>query len=148
MLLDTCVVSEFLRSGVAARFPKLEQLVREAIQAEDLKIAFITQFELLRLGIRQEMQQQGARKLVALHKFLDRCSALGLDDGAGAGWNHAAAIWAKASLYKPSIVFSDADLLIASTASFHDETLITLDVGFAQNLQAIGFEHVTLVPRE
>lgn len=28
--------------------------------------------------------------LVALRKFLDRGSALGLDDGAGAAWNHAA----------------------------------------------------------
>jgi predicted nucleic acid-binding protein len=148
MLLDTNVVSEFLRAGVATRFPKLEQLVRDAIEAEDLKIAFITQFELLRLGIKQETQHQGLRKLVALHKFLDRCSALGLDDGAGAGWNHAAALWAKASLHKPSIVFSDADLLIAATASFHEETLLTFDVGLAQNLQAIGFEHVTLVPRE
>jgi predicted nucleic acid-binding protein len=84
MLLDTNVVSEFLRSGAAARVPKLDQLVRDALAAEDPKIAFITQFELLRLGLKQELQQQGRRKLVALRKFLDRCSALGLDDGAGA----------------------------------------------------------------
>lgn len=148
MLLDTNVVSEFLRTGAAVRFPKLDQLIREALEADDLKIAFITQFELLRLGLKQELQQQGRRKLVALRKFLDRCSALGLDDGAGVGWNHAAELWAKARMHKPSIVFSEADLLIAATASFHGETLLTFDAGLAQNLQAIGFEQVSLVPRE
>lgn len=102
----------------------------------------------MRLGLKQELEQQGRRKLVALRKFLDRCTALGLDDGAGAGWNHAAELWAKARMHKPSIVFSEADLLIAATASFHGETLLTFDAGLAQNLEAIGFGQVTLVPRE
>jgi predicted nucleic acid-binding protein len=61
MLFDTNVVSEFLRSGAAARFPKLDQLVRDALEAEDLKIAFITQFELLRLGLKQELQLRVTR---------------------------------------------------------------------------------------
>ena len=39
-------------------------------------------------------------------------------------------------------------LLIAATASFHGETLLTFDAGLAENLEAIGFDHVTLVPRE
>ena len=148
MLLDTNVVSEFLRTGAAARFPKLEQFVRDALEREDLKLSYLTQFELLRLGFKQQLQQQGRRKLVALHKFIDRCNILGLDVGGGAGWNHAAELWAKAQMHKPSIVFSEADLLIAATASFHREALLTFDTGLVENLKAIGFENVTLVARE
>lgn len=51
-------------------------------------------------------------------------------------------------MHKPSIVFSEADLLIAATASFHGEALLTFDTGLVENLKAIGFENVTLVARE
>lgn len=75
---------------------------------------------------------------------------VGLPEGEEPGGRrfHAAELWARAKVHKPSIVFTDADLLIAATASFHRQTLVTSEVGFIENLQAIGVVAVHLLSVE
>jgi predicted nucleic acid-binding protein len=141
MLLDTNVVSAFLRG----RAPKVDDFVTNLLTTQNLTVAFVTQFE-LRRGIEDlVLRGQGRRRKVALLKFLDRCEVLGLDAGSGAGWNHAAELWARARVHKPSIVFTDADLLIAATASFHKQTLVTSEAGLVANLEAVGVLDVHLL---
>lgn len=148
MLFDTNVLSDFLRPGSASKLPSTELFVRTALETDNLKIAFVTQYELLRFRLKQGLEMKGRSKLVALRKFLDRCEILGLDAGGGAGWAHAAELWAKTRAHKPAIVLSEGDLLIAATASFHEETLITFDAKLVENLHAIGFVNAMLLPRE
>jgi predicted nucleic acid-binding protein len=138
MLLDTNVVSAFLRG----KTPKVGDFVETLLTTQNLTVSFVTQFE-LRRGIEDlVLRGQGRRRKVALLKFLDRCEVLGLDAGGGAGWNHASELWARAKAHKPSIVFTDADLLIAATASFHQQTLVTSEPGLVANLEAIGMVDV------
>lgn len=148
MLFDTNVVSDYLRPEAAKRFPATEAFVRTALETDNLKIAFATQFELLRLRIKDTLVKKGRRKLVELRKFLDRCEVLGLDLGGGTGWTLAAELWARGRAQKQAILFSDGDLLIAATASLHSETLVTFDAKLAKNLEAIGYTDVLLLPRE
>ena len=141
MLLDTNVVSAFLRG----KKPAVDEFVKALLATQGLTISFVTQFE-LRRGIEDLiLRGQGRRRKVALLKFLDRCEVLGLDAGGGAGGNHAAELWAKARRHKPSIVFTDADLLIAATASFHAQTLVTSEGGLVSNLRAIDVTDVRLL---
>jgi len=79
-------------------------------------------------------------------KFLDHCEILGLDGGGG--WDHAAKLWARGRALKPSVVFTDADLLIAATASFHRHHFATSEAKLVKNLAAIGLTDVSLVPNE
>ncbi|HEY6723377.1 MAG TPA: hypothetical protein VI197_05070 [Polyangiaceae bacterium] len=90
------------------------------------------------------LKGQGRRRLVTLTKFFDACEILGLD--AGGGWDSAAKLWARARSHKPSIVFTDGDLLIAATAAFHRRPFATSEVNLAKNLKAIGLAEVVLVP--
>jgi predicted nucleic acid-binding protein len=148
MLFDTNVVSDYLRPDAAKRLPATEEFVRTALETDNLKIAFATQFELLRLRLKDALAMKGRRKLVELRKFLDRCEVLGLDLGGGVGWTTAAELWAQGRAKRPAIVFSDGDLIIAATASLHGETLVTFDAKLAKNLEAIGYANVLLLPRE
>jgi len=144
MLLDTNVVSAFLRG----RAPKVDEFVQGVLRTQDLAISFVTQFELRRGMEDLQLRGQGSRRKVTLLKFLDRCEVLGLDSAGGTGWNLAAELWAKAKVHKPSIVFTDADLLIAATASFHRHTLVTSEAGLVRNLRAIGVVDLHHLPRE
>jgi predicted nucleic acid-binding protein len=148
MLVDTNIISEFLRPDVTTRLPRTEQFVRAALEADELKISFITHFELLRWQLRQNLQGKGRRTLVTLRKFLDRCQTLGLDGAGGGGWTRAAELWAKAGAMKNSKLLSDADLLIVATASFHAEQLVTFDAKLVRNLEAIAYTNVVLLARE
>jgi predicted nucleic acid-binding protein len=48
MLVDTNVISEFLRPDAPTRFPRTVELVKAALEADELRISFVTHFELLR----------------------------------------------------------------------------------------------------
>jgi len=123
----------------------IDEFVQTLLTTQNLTVSFVTQFE-LRRGIEDlVLRGQGRRRKVALLKFLDRCEVLGLDAAGGAGWNHAADLWARAKVHKPSIVFTDADLLIAATASFHGQTLVTSEAGLVANLEAVGVVDVHLL---
>jgi predicted nucleic acid-binding protein len=56
-------------------------------------------------------------------------------------------LWAKGRNHQPSIVFGDADLLIAATASFHGRKLVTMDARLAENLRRIGVDDLQLIPQ-
>ncbi|MEO7034764.1 MAG: PIN domain-containing protein [Polyangiaceae bacterium] len=146
MLLDTNVVSAFLKPGAEQRSPKLVAFVTAAVAAQSLTISAFTEFE-LRRGVEELVTKgQGQRRLVALLKFLDRCDVLGLDGGGG--WDFAAKLWARGRALKPAVVLTDLDLLIAATAAFHRRPFATSEVNLVKNLAAIGLSEVTLVPNE
>jgi predicted nucleic acid-binding protein len=139
MLLDTNIVSLFLRRDAQKTTPKLFGLVTALLSAEGLAISYVTQFE-LRRGIEELAHRgEGRRKLVAFEKFMERVQVLGLDGVSGEGWNVAARLWAEGRSRKPALVFSDADLFIAATAAFHGHELATADAGLAEGLRKIAF---------
>lgn len=70
---------------------------------------------------------------------------LGLDGVGGAGWDYAAELWAKLKNHQPSIVLTDADLLIAATAGFHRRTLVTAEKNLVENLKAVDFDDARLL---
>jgi len=53
-----------------------------------------------------------------------------------------------AAVRLPSTELSEGDLLVAATASFHEETLITFDAKLVENLHEVGFVNAVLLPRE
>jgi predicted nucleic acid-binding protein len=149
MILDTNIVSLFLRRDAQKNDPKLFAFVTTLFSAEGLAISYVTQFE-LRRGIDVLAHRgEGRRKLVAFEKFMERIQVLGLDGASGAGWNLAARLWAEGRSKKPALVFADGDLLIAATAAFHGHELATADVALADGLSRISFPvAVRLVPME
>src|SRR6266540_3515043 len=149
MLVDTNIVSAFLRQDAQKRTPKLFLFVSVQLSADGLAISYVTQFE-LRRGIEELVRRgEGRRKLVAFEKFIERVQVLGLDAGGGEGWNLAARLWAEGRSHKPARVFADADLLIAATAAFHGHEFATSEVSLAEGLTQLGFPvAVHLVPIE
>jgi predicted nucleic acid-binding protein len=149
MLLDTNIVSAFLRRDARKRTPKLFEFVAALLSADGLAISYVTQFE-LRRGMEQLVRRgEGRRKLVDFEKFLERVQVLGLDGALGEGWNLAARLWAEGRAQKPALVVTDADLLMATTAAFHGHELATADAGLAEGLRRLAFPvGVTLVPME
>jgi len=145
MLLDSNIVASFLKPTAEERLPKLCTFVNAVMATGNLAISTVTEFE-LRRGVEElTLQGQGRKRLVALLKFFERCEILSLDGG---GWDLAAKLWAKGRTHKPAIVFTDADLLIAATASFHGRAFATSEKNLLTNLRAIGITDVALVPNE
>jgi predicted nucleic acid-binding protein len=147
MLLDTNIVSAFLRGDAAQKTPKLFGFVTAQLKAEGLAVAYVTQFE-LRRGVEELVRRgEGRRKLVDFEKFMERVQVLGLDAGMGEGWNLAARLWAEGR--SKGSVFEDADLIIAATAAFHGQEFATGEVGLAKGLAQLTFPvAVRLVPME
>jgi predicted nucleic acid-binding protein len=58
MILDTNIVSAFLKRDAIARTPKLVEFVESQLLREGLVISFVTQFE-IRRGI-EELRRDGA----------------------------------------------------------------------------------------
>jgi predicted nucleic acid-binding protein len=145
MLLDTNVVSSFLKPNAADRFPMVDRFVRKVLEDSNLAISYVTQFELGRGVEELALKGQGRTRKVRLLKFLERCDVLGLDTAGGAGWNYAGKLWAELKTHEPSIILKDADLLIAATAGFHRRTLVTAEKKLVGNLHAIGFDDVLLL---
>lgn len=48
MLLDSNIVSSFLKPNAAERFPAVERFVREVLENRNIAISYVTQFELRR----------------------------------------------------------------------------------------------------
>ena len=149
MLLDTNIVSAFLRRDAQKQAPRLFEFIATVLSAEGLAISYVTQFE-LRRGIEELIGRgEGRRKLVAFEKFMERVQVLGLDGASGEGWNLAARLWAEGRSLKPALVLTDADLLIAATAGFHGHEFATCEVGLVEGLQRLAFPvAVRLVPME
>jgi len=147
MLLDTNIVSAFIRREAQKRTPKLYEFVRAQLATEGLAIAFVTQFE-LRRGMEELVRRgEGRRKLVNFEKFMERVQVLGLDGAMGEGWNLAARLWAEGR--SKGRVFTDADLFIAATAAFHGQEFATSEVGLAEGLLQLAFlAPVRFVPVE
>jgi predicted nucleic acid-binding protein len=149
MLLDTNIVSAFIRRDAQKRTPKLFEFVTSQLTAEGLSIAYVTQFE-LRRGMEELVRRGGGRrKLVNFEKFMERVQVLGLDATVGEGWNLAARFWAEGRAHTPARVFTDADLFIAATAALHGHEFATCEVGLAEGLRQLTFPlAVRLVPME
>ena len=137
MMLDTNIVSAFLKADAHQKTPRLFEFVTTQLTTEGLAIAYMTQFE-LRRGIEELVRRgQGRRKLVDFDKFMERVHVLGLDAAMGEGWNLAARLWAEGRL--KGRVFADADLLIAATAASHGHEFATSDIGLAECLRQLAF---------
>lgn len=149
MVVDTNLVSAFLRPDAEKRTPNLFAFVAAQVLAEGLAVSYVTQFELQRGMEELLLRGQGRRKVVVFEKFIERVHVLGLDAASGEGWNLAAQLWAGGRIRKPARVFTDADLLCAATAAFHRHDFATSDVGLAEGLRQIAFPTaVHLVPLE
>lgn len=139
MLLDTDIVSAFLKRDAQKRTPTLFAFVTAVLAAEGLAVSYVTQFELRRGMEELGRRGQGRSKLVNFEKFMERVQVLGLDAASGEGWNLASRLWADGRCLKPARVFTDADLLNASTAAFHGQEFATSDVGLAEGLGLLAF---------
>lgn len=138
-IVDTNLVTRFLDRDAKTKYPIESEFLDSLIRDGDLALSYVTQYE-LRRGVEDLVQRgQGRRKLVILEKFLDRVEVLGLDHAGGRGWTLAARFWAKAKAVRPSIVFTDADLLIAMTAAFHQRPFATSEARLAENLRRVSF---------
>lgn len=138
-LLDTNLVSRFLHRDARTKYPHECAFVEALIERGEFAISYVTQYE-LRRGVEDlVLRGQGRRKLVDLEKFLDRVEVLGLDQYGGRGWTLAARFWARAKAHQPSVVFTDADLLIATTAALHGRPFATSEARLAANLRRIDF---------
>ena len=145
MLLDTNIVSAFLRRDAHKNTPKLLGFVTNLLSGQGLAISYVTQFE-LRRGMEELVHRgEGRRKLVAFEKFMERVQVLGLDAVSGEGWNLAARLWAEGRSQKPAHVFSDGDLLVAATAAFHGQDFATADARLAEGLNKLAFPVVVQV---
>jgi|CZKU01.1.fsa_nt_gi predicted nucleic acid-binding protein len=150
MLLDTNIVSAFLRRDGQKQAPRLFEFIATVLSAEGLAISYVTQFE-LRRGIEELVRRgEGRRKLVAFEKFMERVQVLGLDGASGEGWNLAARLWSEGRSLKPALVLTDADLLIAATAASHGHEFATSEVGLVEGLRRLATFPVAvrLVPME
>lgn len=144
-VLDTDLISAFLKPDADERYPRLLEFVTELLGAEGLSIAYVTQFELRRGFEELRRKGQGLRLMVRYEKLLARCEVLGLDGESGAGWDLAARLWADGRAKKPAICFKDADLLIAATAAYHGQAFATCEGRLIENLQAVGYPSPTVV---
>lgn len=102
-VLDTDLISAFLKPDADERYPRLLEFVTELLGAEGLSIAYVTQFELRRGFEELRRKGQGLRLMVRYEKLLARCEVLGLDGESGAGWDLAARLWADGRAKKPAI---------------------------------------------
>lgn len=141
-VLDTNVVSRFLRPRAVERTPVLYDLVSREIERQGLAIAQITRYEILR-GLRRlaggppERQHEARKKLVAFEKLLDHTEVLGLEVP-GDGWKVAAELWARGKLVSPALNVSEGDLLVLATAAVHDRRLVTCDARLAEACGRLG----------
>jgi predicted nucleic acid-binding protein len=141
-VLDTCVVSNYLKRDSVERWPALHGYVAELLRADHgpLAISYVTLYELRRGLEKDRLRGNGRRKRVVTEKFLRNLEILGLDDGRGAGWDMAGRWWAELDVNHPNEhKLSDADLLIATTAAFHRRAFVTTDRRLFEGLKAIDF---------
>lgn len=147
-LIDTSSLSLYISQRGRQRAPALVERIDEIIEQEGLCIAHVVVYEIRRGLLAQELRYGGSHKKRArLERLLTTAITLGLDEPAGLPWSAAAELWARAQTQQPAITMSEADLLIATTAFFHERTLVTSDEALAGQLNALGFaDDVELLP--
>ena len=138
-LVDTNVLSNYIRREAPQEFPKLVTWVNEVLRTQaGLAISAVTLYE-LRRGIKAELLGGRAKKkAVRLELLLRSVEILGLDAGNFAGWGIAAELWALARQAEPGVMFSEADFLVFATAQAHGRKLATADRRLWERLREIG----------
>lgn len=137
-VLDTCVISHFLRPLAATQTPRLHARVLELVTSESPALAAVTLYE-VHAGLRELLERgEGLRKFAAWRLFCSTAEVLGLDGADWKGWTDAADL--RARCRRSGLHISEGDLLIAATAHYHHRTLVTADRGLRDNLAKIGFE--------
>jgi len=139
-LLDTNVVSTYLKPDAKKRFPELVSRVDQIVAEEGLTISAVTLYELRRGLLDLELRGQGRSARVRTEKLLRIAYPLGLDHLDFTGWDRAAELWARGRRVKPAVVFEEGDLLIAATALAHGRTLVTCEARLRDGLIASGIE--------
>ncbi len=136
ILLDTNIVSQFIRLNAASKAPRLVAFVTQTLLTEGLSISSVTQFE-LRRGIEELVRRGEARtKLVNYEKFLERVMVYDFD---GVAADVASRLWAEGRSKKPALVFTDADLMIAATAASFGHEFATSESGLVEGLAKLAF---------
>lgn len=134
-MVDTSVISQAVAKkgaqGAAAA---------DFLSVNPYGVTMPTLYELRRGLLKLHASDQGARKRVAVELVLqDAATILDPSRASPSGWELAAEIWASAALMKPSVVFSEIDLLIGATAFAHGGTFVTADLNLAARLTECGF---------
>lgn len=146
-VLDTNLATLLVDPKKSARAPTATETVRGIVAEEGLTIAAVTLYELRRGAVQLRMRKAGKTKASRIERTLRIATVLGLDEAGFAGWDVAAHLWAVGRESKPARVFSEADLLIAATAIFHDHVLVTSEARLAELLTQLGYAHaVEVVP--
>lgn len=138
-LLDTNIISTYLKNDATSRYPSLVARVDEILSEEGLTIAAVSLYEIRRGLLQLESRGDGRRVRVRTEKLLRSAYVLGLDAPAFAGWDHAAELWAAGRRASPAITFTEGDLLIAATARTHERTLVTCEGRLRDALIGAGF---------
>lgn len=137
-LVDTNVLSLYIRPNAPKEYPGLVSWLSERIRAGDLAISAVTLFELRRGIISELLRGKSRRKAARLELLLRSMFVLGLDAHDFAAWRVAAEVWAEANAHEPSVVLADADLLIFATAVANDCRLATADRRFVDRMRELG----------
>ncbi|MCB9628404.1 MAG: PIN domain-containing protein [Sandaracinaceae bacterium] len=138
MILDTNLVSAYLKQGAAEDGRRV--FVARCLADGSACISMVTKYELERgfqkvlYGGDDQAKRGAMKRLIELKKFLESLPVFGLDGRMGEGWDIAARLWAAGRACKPSVVFEEADLLIAATAALHGKTLATAETKPAMRL--------------
>ena len=140
VLVDTSVVSWYLRRDARTEYPRLVEWLDDVIAKDGLHISSLTLYE-IRRGIGElRASGQGARKAARVELILRQATILGLDATDHLGWKIAADLWAKGRSQTPALLFSDGDLLITATALAHNRLLATVDEKLRSGLKALGLQ--------
>jgi toxin FitB len=142
VLVDTNVVSWYLRRDARARHPSLVKWIEEEFARDGLHISSVTIYELRRGLAELQLQGQGARKAARIEWLLRQATVHGLDANDYLGWKVAADLWAKARASVPSITISEGDLLITATAVAHGRALVTVDEKLRDLLKRLNLSSV------
>jgi predicted nucleic acid-binding protein len=138
LLVDTSVISWYLSRDAQSRHRELVEWFDEELARAGLHISAVTMYE-LRRGVAELLNRgQGTRKAARVEMILRQATVYGLDGSDYLGWKIAADLWARANAHKPSIAFSDGDLLITATAIAHGRALVTVDEKLRRVLKALN----------
>jgi predicted nucleic acid-binding protein len=137
-LVDTNVLSVFISPNAPDRYPRLVSWVTDLFRAGGVAISAVTLYE-LRRGIKAQLMQQKAKtKAARLEMLLQSVSVLGLDAANFAAWNIAANLWAEGKAKQPSVILSEADLLIFASALAYGRRLATTDAHLVERIRDLG----------
>jgi predicted nucleic acid-binding protein len=147
VLVDTSVVSWYLRRDARTEHPRLVEWLDGVIGKDGLHISAVTLYE-LRRGIGElRSRGQGTRKAARVESLVRQATILGLDAADYLGWKIAADLWAKCRAQTPPVTLSDGDLLITATALAHNRVLVTVDEKLRSRLKELGLHGALHEPK-